>query len=461
MFRTSNGLKRVALSAFKVQNKRLANANNVSLLRNSSKRFGSVRYYSAGSGFHAEPEPVAYKMQGIALAAALSGVALYMVLPRSNKKPVEIDNSNNNNNNASNESQSDGPGVKPETPSEQEQGQTEDSLKNDSNDESDEQPEEQGKEEKEEESDKESDKESDENIEHEQNQEEDKEADQNDSAAKEDAKDSSDEKPEKNEQSAQDEASQESKASKSDSEKVGKVEKNDSEQQTTSTKESEDLVEVVTPAGDEILIADGPKTGEQPPADKKSKDEPQAAPVVPSTQPANEAKSENEPEKREAAYNPETGEINWDCPCLGGMAQGPCGEEFKEAFSCFVYSEAEPKGIDCVEKFQNMQNCFRANPEYYADQIKDEEEAASAASAAAAAAVEEELSAADVPVAVPAPEEIVIEESNISNNPTLVVDEIDVESADTNPQGPEIIADPVPAVETPEILVEETGSKDS
>ena len=25
-------------------------------------------------------------------------------------------------------------------------------------------------------------------------------------------------------------------------------------------------------------------------------------------------------------------EINWDCPCLGGMAHGPCGEEFKAAF---------------------------------------------------------------------------------------------------------------------------------
>jgi len=25
----------------------------------------------------------------------------------------------------------------------------------------------------------------------------------------------------------------------------------------------------------------------------------------------------------EGAFNPETGEINWDCPCLGGMAQGP------------------------------------------------------------------------------------------------------------------------------------------
>ena len=31
------------------------------------------------------------------------------------------------------------------------------------------------------------------------------------------------------------------------------------------------------------------------------------------------------------------GEINWDCPCLGGMPNGPCGEEFKDAFSCFHY----------------------------------------------------------------------------------------------------------------------------
>lgn len=55
---------------------------------------------------------------------------------------------------------------------------------------------------------------------------------------------------------------------------------------------------------------------------------------------------------QEAAFDPETGEINWDCPCLGGMAHGPCGEEFKAAFSCFVYSNDEPKGIDCIEKFK-------------------------------------------------------------------------------------------------------------
>ncbi|KAJ7178443.1 hypothetical protein C8R43DRAFT_1056822 [Mycena crocata] len=66
------------------------------------------------------------------------------------------------------------------------------------------------------------------------------------------------------------------------------------------------------------------------------------------------------------AYNPETGEINWDCSCLGGMAHGPCGPEFREAFSCFIYSEDEPKGINCVEKFQGMQTCFREHPEVYA-----------------------------------------------------------------------------------------------
>ncbi|KAI8866264.1 hypothetical protein GQ42DRAFT_165622 [Ramicandelaber brevisporus] len=68
--------------------------------------------------------------------------------------------------------------------------------------------------------------------------------------------------------------------------------------------------------------------------------------------------------ERPALIN-EQGEINWDCPCLGGMAQGTCGEQFKEAFSCFVYSTEEPKGIDCVDKFIEMRDCFREHPEEY------------------------------------------------------------------------------------------------
>lgn len=64
-------------------------------------------------------------------------------------------------------------------------------------------------------------------------------------------------------------------------------------------------------------------------------------------------------------YNPDTGEINWDSPSLRGLAQGPCGEEFKVAFSCFVYSEREPRKGQCINQFQGMQSCFQRHPDYY------------------------------------------------------------------------------------------------
>ncbi|KAK3754896.1 hypothetical protein RRG08_020809 [Elysia crispata] len=59
------------------------------------------------------------------------------------------------------------------------------------------------------------------------------------------------------------------------------------------------------------------------------------------------------------------GDINWECPCLGGMATGPCGVQFREAFSCFHYSTAEPKGSDCYEAFLTMQDCMSNYPEVY------------------------------------------------------------------------------------------------
>lgn len=69
-----------------------------------------------------------------------------------------------------------------------------------------------------------------------------------------------------------------------------------------------------------------------------------------------------------------TGEINWDCPCLQGMADGPCGEQFKAAFSCFHYSEAEIKGSDCVPQFRDMQICFSKYPEIYGKDDEDNSE---------------------------------------------------------------------------------------
>ncbi|XP_061384639.1 mitochondrial intermembrane space import and assembly protein 40 [Danaus plexippus] len=70
------------------------------------------------------------------------------------------------------------------------------------------------------------------------------------------------------------------------------------------------------------------------------------------------------------------GSINWGCPCLGGMATGPCGTQFRDAFSCFHYSEADPKGSDCYEKFSVMQECMSQYPELYG---KDEDEDLAAA----------------------------------------------------------------------------------
>ena len=76
------------------------------------------------------------------------------------------------------------------------------------------------------------------------------------------------------------------------------------------------------------------------------------------------------PEKVEIPEEPvgiiyPSGEINWDCPCLGDLPHGPCGKEFKAAFSCFHFSTAESKGSDCIPAFRDMQECFEAHPEIY------------------------------------------------------------------------------------------------
>ena len=65
------------------------------------------------------------------------------------------------------------------------------------------------------------------------------------------------------------------------------------------------------------------------------------------------------------------GDINWNCPCLGGMAVGPCGLEFREAFSCFHYSKSEVKGSECLEQFAKLQICMKDFPELYEEKKKD------------------------------------------------------------------------------------------
>lgn len=79
-----------------------------------------------------------------------------------------------------------------------------------------------------------------------------------------------------------------------------------------------------------------------------------------------------------------SGEINWNCPCLGGMASGPCGSQFKEAFSCFHYSKEEVKGSECIEQFRGMQDCMQRYPDLYPQEEDKEGSSQNELSAAAA-----------------------------------------------------------------------------
>ncbi|XP_033642057.1 mitochondrial intermembrane space import and assembly protein 40-B-like [Asterias rubens] len=82
------------------------------------------------------------------------------------------------------------------------------------------------------------------------------------------------------------------------------------------------------------------------------------------TKDVKELGTEDSPEEGEGLIL-ENGEINWNCPCLGGMASGPCGVEFRDAFSCFHYSEEDPKGSDCIDNFRTMQECMVSYPDLY------------------------------------------------------------------------------------------------
>ena len=88
-----------------------------------------------------------------------------------------------------------------------------------------------------------------------------------------------------------------------------------------------------------------------------------------------------------------SGDINWNCPCLGGMASGPCGSQFKEAFSCFHYSSEEVKGSECIDNFRNMQECMQKYPELYPQEEDKESSSQAESDSGAASAAGTEVSA--------------------------------------------------------------------
>lgn len=67
------------------------------------------------------------------------------------------------------------------------------------------------------------------------------------------------------------------------------------------------------------------------------------------------------------------GDINWNCPCIGSTASGPCGYEFREAFSCFHYSRSDTKGSECAPKFAALNQCMSEFPTIYSRSREEQE----------------------------------------------------------------------------------------
>ncbi|KAM5566340.1 mitochondrial intermembrane space import and assembly protein 40 [Rosa sericea] len=62
-----------------------------------------------------------------------------------------------------------------------------------------------------------------------------------------------------------------------------------------------------------------------------------------------------------------------ECPCIADLRKGPCGLQFSEAFVCYLKSTVEEKGSDCVHPFVILQNCIKANPDAFSNDISEED----------------------------------------------------------------------------------------
>lgn len=85
------------------------------------------------------------------------------------------------------------------------------------------------------------------------------------------------------------------------------------------------------------------------------------------------------------------------------MASGPCGQQFKEAFSCFHYSKEEVKGSECLDNFRSMQECMQRYPELYPQE--DDSEPPKQTDDAVQTATDEAAPITDKDSASPAPAE--------------------------------------------------------
>jgi len=79
------------------------------------------------------------------------------------------------------------------------------------------------------------------------------------------------------------------------------------------------------------------------------------------------ADNQNELDMSNAGAILPNGEINWDCPCLGNMPNGPCGPSFRDSFKCWVDTKDDEKKFSeqCFGLFQKWSSCLEKHKNIY------------------------------------------------------------------------------------------------
>lgn len=89
-----------------------------------------------------------------------------------------------------------------------------------------------------------------------------------------------------------------------------------------------------------------------------------------------ERAKQSEQEEAQGAIR-EDGSINWECPCIQREVVGPCGVEFRTAFSAYVEMKKEgdtKPSENFMAAIKEFNSCSVKYPEYYFSGGKDEED---------------------------------------------------------------------------------------
>lgn len=135
-----------------------------------------------------------------------------------------------------------------------------------------------------------------------------------------------------------------------------------------------------------------------------------------------------------------------DCPCIASMKDGPCGTKFLFAYECFLRSESEPKGSNCVDAFVQMHECMNEHPEVY--DLDEEENEDPAKLRSAPPRSENAAEKPDMPAPAPEPIQVSSGTPESTEVPPPVPAPVVPEPTPVNDITPEPVHEPEPVIKS-------------